>query len=87
MQDIILNDGTLIPKGTLLVAAAYPTHHEETNYSDASVFDPFRFARMREAEGEGTKHQFVNTSTEYIPFGHGKHAWCAELFWLDEVPC
>ena len=39
------------------------------------MFDGFRFARMREAEGEGTKHQYVNTSTEYVSFGHGKHAW------------
>lgn len=75
MKDISLNDGTFIPKGTVVVAAAEPTHYDETYYPNPSAFDPFRFSRMREGEGEGTKHQFVNTSTEYISFGHGKHAW------------
>ena len=50
-------------------------HYDEALYEDAETFDPWRFARMRESEGESTKHQFVNTSVDYIPFGHGKHAW------------
>ena len=75
LKDITLADGTFIPKGTLLSAASYPTHRDDTHYAGAEEFDPFRFARMREVEGEGTKHQFVNTSTDYIPFGHGRHAW------------
>ncbi|KAH9921475.1 cytochrome P450 [Epithele typhae] len=44
-------------------------------YPDPDTFDPFRYANMRGADGEGTKHQFVNTSLDYIAFGHGKHAW------------
>ena len=75
-MDVTLSDGTVLPKGTVVVAAAHPLHHDEVNYADPSVFDPFRFSRMREREGEGTKHQFVNTSPEYVAFGHGKHAWC-----------
>lgn len=70
-----MHDGTFLPAGTLIVAATYPTHFDDENYASAAEFDPFRFSRMREAEGEGTKHQFVNTSVEYILFGHGKHAW------------
>ena len=50
-------------------------HYDEALYEDAETFDPWRFARMRESEGESTKHQFVNTSVHYIPFGHGRHAW------------
>ena len=76
MKDVTLSDGTFLPKGTLVVAAAHSTHHDEANYADASAFDPFRFAKMREGEGEGLKHQFVNTSLDYISFGHGRHAWC-----------
>lgn len=31
---------------------------------------------MREkGEGEEVKHQYVNTSLEFVPFGHGRHAW------------
>ena len=75
LKDVTLNDGTFIPRDTLVVAASYPTHYDSSIYENADMFDPFRFSRMREEDGEGTKHQFVNTSIEYIPFGHGKHAW------------
>ncbi|RPD64678.1 cytochrome P450 [Lentinus tigrinus ALCF2SS1-7] len=85
MRDITLNDGTFIPKGTIIVTAQHPTHRDETNYPDANVFDGFRFARMREQEGEGTKHQFVNTSIEYVPFGHGKHACPGRFFAANEL--
>ena len=56
-------------------AASAPTHTDGENYDDPTVFDPWRFANMRGDEGEGTKHQMVNTSTEYVPFGLGRHAW------------
>lgn len=79
MRDLTLSDGTFIPKDTLIAAASYPMHYDDVIYENAATFDPFRFSRMREEDGEGTKHQFVNTSVEYIPFGHGKHAWCAQL--------
>lgn len=75
MKDITLSDGTFLSKGTLVVAAAHSTHHDEANYPDAATYNPFRFAKMREDEGEGLKHQFVNTSLDYISFGHGRHAW------------
>ena len=72
-------DGTFIPKDTLIAAAAYPTHYDDTIYENASEFDPFRFSRMR-TEGEGTKHHLAHTSIEYIAFGHGKHAWYESIF-------
>ena len=75
MKDVTLRDGTLIPRGTLLGAPAAAIHHDERKYAAPDVFDPFRFARMREIEGEGTKHQYVNTSNNYVPFGVGRHAW------------
>lgn len=50
-------------------------HHDDALYEDATKFDAFRFSRMRERDGEAAKHQFVNTSIDYITFGHGKHAW------------
>ena len=75
MKDVKLSNGTFLPHGTLVSAASYPTHHDEALYPNADVFDPFRFARMRTAEGEGEKHQMVQTSVDYMAFGHGKHAW------------
>ena len=79
LKDLTLSDGTFIPKNTMLAAASYPMHYDEALYADAETFDPWRFARMRENEGESTKHQFVSTSVDYIPFGHGKHAWYASI--------
>ncbi|PIL31339.1 cytochrome P450 [Ganoderma sinense ZZ0214-1] len=85
MKDITLSDGTFLPKGTLVVAAAHSTHHDEANYQDAEAFDPFRFAKMREAEGESLKYQFVNTSLDYISFGHGRHACPGRFFAANEL--
>ena len=77
MQDVVLVDGTLVPKGTLICAAAYSAHHDDTNYIGADGFDPFRFARMRSAapESEDSKYQFVTTADTFLGFGHGKGAW------------
>ena len=73
--DITLADGTVIPAGTMVGAAAAATHWDADNYDDASIFNPFRFSDMRADESERIKHQFVSTSPEYVPFGIGKHAW------------
>ncbi|KAI0737381.1 cytochrome P450 [Daedaleopsis nitida] len=85
LMDVTLNDGTVIPKGTLVTAASQSIHHDDAYYDAPDVFDPFRFARMREVDGEGTKHQFVNTSLEYISFGHGRHACPGRFFAANEL--
>ncbi|KAH9897770.1 cytochrome P450 [Cubamyces lactineus] len=85
LKDVTLHDGTFIPRGSIVMAASDATHHDDSNYADADVFDPFRFSRMREADGEGTKHQFVNTTLEYIAFGHGKHACPGRFFAANEL--
>ena len=83
MKDLTLSNGTLIPRGTILAAAAHATHHDSTTLDHADKFDAFRYARMRSAMAPGDvkslKHQFTTTSPEYIPFGHGLHAWCVRI--------
>lgn len=79
VKDVTLSDGTRIPRGTLVAAAAVTAHSDDARYGpDALAFDPFRFARLREGGGADAvlKHQLVNTSVDFITFGHGKHAWC-----------
>ena len=75
LKDFRFSDGTLIPAGTFVSAATMPIHHDDEFYANPDVFDPWRFAHKREEDGEGIKHQYVNTSAEYIPFGHGRRAW------------
>ena len=75
-----LSDGTRIPKGTLVAAAAITAHSDDTRYTAPGVFDPFRFARMREEDERATSLQFSNTSTDWLPFGYGRHAWYASHF-------
>ena len=72
LKDYTFSDGTFIPKGTLIAAPTLSLHHDKNFYENPEVFEPFRFADMR---GDGPKHQFASTSMEYLPFGHGKHAW------------
>ncbi|EMD34612.1 hypothetical protein CERSUDRAFT_158140 [Gelatoporia subvermispora B] len=84
LKDLHLSDGTHVPAGTVLVAAALPMHGDDEYYPNAADFDPFRFSKMRE-DGEGTKHQFVSTSVKYISFGHGKHACPGRFFAANEL--
>ena len=88
MQDTVLANGTRIPRGTLVAAAARGAHHDDANYEHAQEFDAFRFARMRAAAAArgtgdtgGTKFQFVTTANDFLGFGHGKGAW-----WAIHVP-
>lgn len=75
LKDFTFSDGTFVPKGAFILAAAYPIHHDEQKYPDCEKFDGFRFAKIRSHGGLNTTNQFVNTSVDYIAFGHGTHAW------------
>ena len=49
----------------------------QDNYADAETFDGFRFEKMREKEGDSSKHSLVSLDLDYLLFGHGRHAWYA----------
>ena len=79
VKDVTLCDGTRIPRGTVVAAAADAMHHDEAVLKNARTFDAFRYARTVEGAGPRSlklKHQFAHTSPEYIVFGYGPHAWC-----------
>ncbi|EPQ60474.1 cytochrome P450 [Gloeophyllum trabeum ATCC 11539] len=85
MKPFMLSDGTRLPIGTHIACAAMCTHSDNENYVSADVFDGFRFANMREEDGESIKYQFVSTSTDYVPFGHGRHACPGRFFAAAEL--
>ena len=75
LKDYTFSDGTTVPKGGMVSVAAGPIHTDMENYENPDVFDPWRFSNIRDEDGEGVKHQLVATALDYVPFGHGKHAW------------
>lgn len=76
VQDVTLSNGVVIPARTMINAAATVTHMDENLYKDPTVFNPWRFSDIRsQDEQESFKNQFVSPTTEYIPFGFGRHAW------------
>lgn len=77
LKDVTLSDGTRIPRGTLVGAASRTAQRDSARYVAPDAFDPFRFARLREGGADAAvKYQLVNTSVDFLTFGHGKHAWC-----------
>lgn len=72
------SDGTSIPAGTFVSAAAMAVHHDGQLYPDPDEFNPWRFV---DQDIEESRRQLVTTNIDYIPFGHGKHAWyCRSAF-------
>ena len=77
-KKFIFEDGTVIPAGAKVGAPLYNLHNDPRIYENPEVFDGFRFSRLREkSQGalRAAKHQMVTTELDYLPFGHGKHAW------------
>ena len=80
-KDLTLSDGTRIPKGTVVGAAADQLQRDPASLENAHAFDPFRYTRIThsaaaEEEDAALKLQATTTSMEYLPFGHGPYAWC-----------
>ncbi|OSX67133.1 hypothetical protein POSPLADRAFT_1051288 [Postia placenta MAD-698-R-SB12] len=75
---------SVMRKGTLVVAASFATHTDEKYYENSEIFQPFRFSEMR-MEGDAIRKQYVNTSREFITFGHGKHACPGRFFAVNEL--
>lgn len=75
MKSFEFSDGTIIPKGAMVVAPVAPIHMDETIYDNASQFNGFRFSELRERDGGSARHHSSNTNSEFLHFGHGPHGW------------
>ncbi|KAI6028871.1 cytochrome P450 [Pisolithus orientalis] len=80
MSDITLADGTFIPQGTFLAFPAHAMHHDDAVYENPNVFEPFRFADMRNKEFEGSRHQMVAITPDLLSFGLGRHTCPGRFF-------
>ena len=75
MKDVVLSDGTRIPRGTMVAASAYAMHHDGALLADADTFDPFRFARVRGADDSESQGADVGGWVQQLVRRRGKVAW------------
>ncbi|KAJ3556908.1 hypothetical protein NP233_g11870 [Leucocoprinus birnbaumii] len=87
LKDWSLSDGTLIPAGTFVGIANDAMNKDEDAFPEATTFKGFRFADMRDGDGEldGIKHQMVSLSLDHVVFGHGRHACPGRFFAVNEI--
>ncbi len=77
LRPLKLSNGMTIPAGTLVSIPSSATHRDEMTYPNPDEFDGFRFAKLREDEGETvtSRYQAVSASSEHVTFGLGRHTW------------
>lgn len=91
LRDYTFPDGTTIPAGTMIAAAATATQLDEEFYDRPEEFDGFRFSKLREAAAEAEsnlgeeetesgqeeqwRYRLTGTGLGYLAFGGGRHVW------------
>ncbi|PAV15394.1 cytochrome P450 [Pyrrhoderma noxium] len=86
LKDYKLSDGTVLPKGTSVAVNSYAVHHNNEIFERPEEFQPFRFSNIRDQSlEESTRNQMVATASDYIAFGHGKHACPGRFFAANEL--
>jgi cytochrome P450 len=77
MRPFTFSNGVTVPAGTLVSIPANAIHTDERIYPNPEEFDGFRFAKLRESEGETlqSRYQTISTSSEHLAFGLGRHTW------------
>jgi len=77
LRPFTFSNGVTIPAGTLVAIPASAVHRDEKIYPNPDEFDGFRFAKLRESEGDSatSRYQAVSSSTEHLAFAVGKHTW------------
>lgn len=94
IKPFTFSNGFQPPVGTTVSAHLYATHHDENIYSNAGVFDGFRFVETSSGEngqkekGEteaNVRKAMYTTSKSFLAFGHGRHACPGRFFAAMEV--
>ena len=78
LQPFTFSNGVTIPAGTFVTVPGTAVQTDGKLHADSGEFDGFRFAKLREIEGDTTtasKYQSVSPSSEYLVYGLGRHSW------------
>ncbi|TFK44689.1 cytochrome P450 [Crucibulum laeve] len=80
-----LDDGTRVPPGHRVAIDMTAIHLNPDVYPDPGRCDLFRFAKLREIEGNDAKYGFATVDNHYLPFGAGRHACAGRFFAAMEL--
>ncbi|KJE88501.1 cytochrome P450 sterol C-22 desaturase [Capsaspora owczarzaki ATCC 30864] len=64
-KDVVLEDGTKIANGTIVIPSIYPSLHDPKVYANPDKFDPDRFGPERQED--------IKSPRNWLVFGHGTH--------------
>ncbi|KAG7093930.1 hypothetical protein E1B28_007565 [Marasmius oreades] len=78
------SDGVVIPPGTMLSADALGFQSDPEQWRDADHFDPFRFCEGDDRTSN-EKGRIVNTSYNFLAFGHGRNSCPGRWFVAYEL--
>ncbi|KAK7457143.1 hypothetical protein VKT23_010443 [Stygiomarasmius scandens] len=84
LKDFTFSNGVSVPAGALITVATRPMMRDDAIFPQGEEFKPFRFAELRERDGEGFKHQMVTPTSDWVLFGQGRHA-CPGRFFASTV--
>ncbi|KAK2753894.1 hypothetical protein FQN54_007253 [Arachnomyces sp. PD_36] len=85
-QPLTLSNGFTLPKGARIAVPAGPISLDDSVWEDATRFDGFRFAKIRQSSPAlASTHQFVTTGPNAMHFGHGRHACPGRFFASNEI--
>jgi len=86
LRPFTFSNGVTVPAGTLIAVSGTDIHADGEIYTNPEEFDGFRFARLREQDGDAVvKHQALSTSGDHLTFGFGRHACPGRFFAVNEV--
>ncbi|KAF8994662.1 cytochrome P450 [Cyathus striatus] len=83
IKDYTCNDGTVIPKGTIVSLAIDPTHRNSDKYANPEKFEGFRFTNK--GSDSNKVSSVVTLSDDYLAFGVGKHGCPGRFFAANEI--
>ncbi|KIK55508.1 hypothetical protein GYMLUDRAFT_248559 [Collybiopsis luxurians FD-317 M1] len=84
-KDFTFSNGVTVPAGMTICTVGYMHHHDEAYYENPDTFDPLRFYRMREREGENLKYQMFAPDLDFLMFGSGRNSCPGRFFAVYEI--